>query len=381
MLVEVRKAGVFRWLKRIHLKPRFRAHMRVTTLSLALGASALLHLAALVAPGWHLPEDEDLGGHLITATLLAAPVAETPIPAGKPARVSAAPKKKRAPPIVDAPTASLGEVPVASAPLANEAPPVESLTQSTPVAETLASAPVPEAQSVVASAEPTPAPLADLGTWSRQGRVRYVSSYMGIPITGEQVWSRDDTQFSASLRGSVPIKGELIKQESSGRILAGRPVSDNFRETFNAAQYETHFDPAGNKVQQVRKGAEREVDTGGYALDMLALTHFMALQPVGADNFDVFVVTFRGSVSRVTIEQRPAQQVELPLGSVYARQFHAEARNGSLKIDVWLSVDWSNAPLRIRVQDSGGTYDLKAEKVEVDGVIVGRSPVTPVSSD
>jgi hypothetical protein len=158
-------------------------------------------------------------------------------------------------------------------------------------------------------------------------------------------------------------------------------VSDSFRETFNAAQYETLFDPAGNRVKQVRKGSPREVETGGYALDMLALTHFMALQPVGAPGFDIFVVTFRGSLSRVSIEQRPARALELPLGTINARQFHAEARNGSLKIDIWLAVDWSNAPVRIRVEDSNGTYDLKAEEVELNGQVLGSRPAMPTPND
>jgi hypothetical protein len=356
--------------------------MRVTALSLAAGISVLVHVLALVAPGWSLPEDEDLGGKPISAVLLAPPPAEPQAPAPKSKRAPRpAPKKPAPPPIADAPTAAVGDLPVDnSAPLADASQPAQQSEPSAVAVDVAASAPVPQAQSSVLAEAPS-APLADLSAWSRQGRVRYVSSYYGLTVTGVQVWSRDDTQFSASLRGSVPIKGELIKQESSGRIIAGRPVSDSFRETFNAGQYETLFDPAGNKINQVRKGNAREVETGGYALDMLALTHFMALQPVGAPNFDVFVVTFRGSVSRVSIEQRPARMIDLPVGSINARQFHAEARNGSLKIDIWLSVDWNNAPVRIRVEDSNGTYDLKAEEVEVDGKIVGTRPPVNSTSD
>jgi hypothetical protein len=356
--------------------------MRISTLSLAVSVSVLVHVAALVIPGLHLAEDESFGSRPIAAVLLTAPVAE-PGPPPKP-HIKRVAVKRPAPPI-DAPTAALGEqLAAASEPAGDQASVPDPVAQSAPAPEIAASQASPEPQSAaVAEAPllPQPAPLADIGAWAKQGRVRYVSTYYGLPITGEQIWSRDDTQFSASLRGSVPIKGELIKQESSGRIVAGRPVSDSFRETFNAAQYETHFDAASNKVQQIRKGTAREVETGGYALDMLALMHFMALQPVGGDNFDVFVVTFRGSVSRVSIEQRPAHRVDLPVGSISARQFHAEARNGSLKIDIWLAVDWHNAPVRIRVEDAGGTYDLKAEEVEIAGTIVGRRPSTPPPND
>ncbi|HSD39160.1 MAG TPA: DUF3108 domain-containing protein [Rhodocyclaceae bacterium] len=349
--------------------------MHIKAISLAAGISVLAHVVALVAPGWQLPENEDLGGKPLTAVLMAPPVAAPQMPAPKPAPKPAKPRKP-APPIAKAPTAALGNVPTDnSASLADAGPPSEPTEQSAPAVEVAALAPLPEAQSqAVAEAKAPSAPLADISGWAKQGRVSYVSSYYGIMITGVQEWSRDDAQFSASLRGFVPIKGELIKQESSGRIVAGRPVSDSFLETFNSSQYETQFDPAGNAVKQVRKGNPREVDTGGYALDMLALTHFMSLQPVGAPNFDVFVVTFRGSVSRVSIEQRPAQALQLPLGTIMARQFHAEARNGALKIDIWLAPDWSNAPVRIRVEDSNGKYDLRAEKVELNGQVVGSRP-------
>jgi hypothetical protein len=356
--------------------------MRVRAITLAVSVSVLAHVAALLVPGWQLPEDEDLGGKPLSAVLLAPPVAEPQMPAPKPAPKPARPKKP-APPIADAPTAALGDMPVEnSAPLADTAPPADQVAQSAPAVEMAASAPAPEAQSqAVAETQATSAPLADISGWAKQGRVRYVSSYYGLTVTGVQEWTRDDTQFAASLRGSVPIKGELIKQESSGRIVAGRPVSDSFRETFNASQYETTFDAAGNTVKQVRKGSPREVETGGYALDMLALTHFMSLQPVGAPNFDVFVVTFRGSVSRVSIEQRPVSALQLPLGTISARQFHAEARNGSLKIDIWLAADWSNAPVRIRVEDGNGTYDLKAEEVELNGQIVSSRTGSSSAND
>jgi hypothetical protein len=355
--------------------------MRIRAITLAVSVSVLTHVAALLVPGWQLPEDEDLGGKPLSAVLLAAPAVEPQIPAPKPAPRPAKPKKP-APPIADAPTAALGDTPTdSSAPQADTAAQLpDQVAQSAPAVEVAASAPAPEAQSL-AVAEAASAPLADLSGWAKQGRVRYVSSYYGLMVTGVQEWSRDDAQFSASLRGLVPIKGELIKQESSGRIVAGRPVSDSFRETFNSSQYETLFDAAGNTVKQVRKGTPREVETGGYALDMLALTHFMSLQPVGAPNFDVFVVTFRGSVSRVSIEQRPVSALQLPLGTISARQFHAEARNGSLKIDIWLAADWSNAPVRIRVEDGNGTYDLKAEEVELNGQIVGSRTGSSSAND
>ncbi|MDB5887751.1 MAG: hypothetical protein JWM03_623 [Rhodocyclales bacterium] len=370
--------------------------MRVNSLALAAGASLLVHLMALVVPGLHAPDDETLGGTPISAVLLALPAGETQVPAPKPRPKPPKPKKP-APPILDAPTAGLGDQLLAAntgSPSSESSP--DNSAQSMPIGQSAALPSPVAAQSAAVEAQSLPQaqapalagtppmqslPLAGIDAWARQGRVRYISSYYGLPISGEQIWSHDDTQFSASLRGSVPIKGELIRQESSGRIVAGRPVSDSFRETFNSAQYETHFDAAGNKVRQIRKGTAREVETGGYALDMLALTHFMALQPVGGENFDVFVVSFRGSVSRVSIEQRPAHIVELPVGAVIARQFHAEARNGSLKIDVWLAVDWRNAPVRIRVEDAGGTYDLKAEEVEVNGDVVGRRPSTPAAND
>jgi len=340
--------------------------MKITALTLAVSASLIVHLAALVQPGWYLPaETPDEKGAPLTAQLMAAP-AEQPV--AKPQS-----KVRKPAPIAGAPTASLGHEPEKNKP---KTEPVvsepEALAQKPSMQpEPEASAPMPEPVAQAAAPEPSPS----LDGWARQGRVHYSSSYWGLPVSGEQVWSHDEAQFNASLRGTVPIKGELLKQESVGRIAGGKPVSDSFNETFNASKYETRFAPDGSKLDQVRKGDPREVPTGGYALDMLALMHYMALQPLDAPAFDVFVVSFRGSVSRVTVEQRPPHSIDLPAGTMTARQFHAEARNGALKIDIWLASDYQNAPVRIRVEDAGGSYDLKADELELDGKLLLRKAV------
>ncbi|WP_345531133.1 DUF3108 domain-containing protein [Viridibacterium curvum] len=218
-------------------------------------------------------------------------------------------------------------------------------------------------------------PPLNLEAWPQQGRVRYQSSYWGMPVEGEQRWSHDGARFNASLTGTVPVKGELLRQAATGHISGGRPVSEQFSETFNRNQFETQFASDGSKLIQVRKGALREVPTEGYALDMLALTHFVAMQPPDVPAFDVMVVTFRGSISRVTVQQFPAAEIELPAGKTMARRFHAMGNKGRLKIDVWLSSDWRNAPVRIRVEDDGGAYDLKADEVEIDGALLAKAPI------
>ncbi len=324
-------------------------------LGMAVAASLLVHGLALLMPGGPWFEDSP---------------AEPPSPlsahlAAAPAPSAAAPARPRKP----APRLPVAEA-TAAAPVAALPPDAQSSAPDTPASPVLAEASAAPAEASAAPAEPA----LDLAQWAGQGRVRYQSSYFGLAVSAEQTWSHDDAQFSASLRGSVAIKGELLRQESSGHIAGGRPVSEQFRETFNKSAYETTFDADGTRVHQLRRGDAREVPTGGYALDMLALMHFMGLQPRDTPNFDIFVVTFRGSLSRVTVVQMPPEDIDLPLGRVPARRFHAEGRGGALKIDIWLAVDWRNAPLRVRVADEGGTYDLKAEEVEIDGQRVATAP-------
>ncbi|MFT3733569.1 MAG: DUF3108 domain-containing protein [Rhodocyclaceae bacterium] len=257
----------------------------------------------------------------------------------------------------------------ASLPTAPEVPP----------SATLGEQPVPgAADSGIDGSSLTQAPPdvpLNLEAWPQQGRVRYQSSYWGMPVEGEQRWSHDGARFNASLTGTVPVKGELLRQAATGHIAGGRPVSEQFSETFNRNQFETQFASDGSKLIQVRKGALREVPTEGYALDMLALTHFVAMQPPDVPAFDIMVVTFRGSISRVTVQQFPAALIELPVGKTMARRFHAVGNKGRLKIDVWLSSDWRNAPVRIRVEDEGGAYDLKADEVEIDGSLLAKAPI------
>lgn len=337
--------------------------MRSRVMLLAAAASVLVHAAFLMSPDWRMNSDEPVAPDMpLTAHLLAAP-SEKPVHRKHAVRV----KVPAPPPIANAPVASLGAPEPAPQPeVPAEAP---TLTPSEPVQT---SAPEP-----VLAQESAPAPAPDLSAWAEQGRVRYAASYWGLTVSAEQNWSHDAEHFAASLRGSVVIRGELLKQASSGHIAGGVPVSENFSEVFNKSSYETRFDPASGMLQQTRRGDPREVPVNGQALDMLALMHFMALQANDAPPFDINVVTFRGSVSRVTVVQQPAHDIELPAGTVRARQFHAEAREGKLKIDIWLALDWNNAPVRIRVEDERDTYDLKADQVEIGGKLLARKIEQP----
>ncbi|MFT4171826.1 MAG: DUF3108 domain-containing protein, partial [Rhodocyclaceae bacterium] len=228
------------------------------------------------------------------------------------------------------------------------------------------------------------ATLAIQDDWPLQGCIRYVLNVSYGMLRGdfgsaEQCWQHDDATYSAQLKGlaAVAWKELRLEQHSSGRIVGGLPVSDRFDERIDQRSYETLFEADASGIRQNRNGQTRELPTGGVALDMLALMQFMALQPDAREAFDVFVVASRGMVSRVTVVQQAPGEVKLPGGTVQARRYRAEAREGELRIDVWIARGLRNAPVRFRIDNKGDVFDFLATDATLDGRVLMKQPPPP----
>lgn len=368
-------------------------------LKLGVALSLLVHVAVMLWHGWRLPEEHE--PVRIQARLLAAAPApaEHPAAAPKPKPEAARPPPRRAPGQQDAPVAQLPDTP----PIAPDAqsPPVDA---SAPVAEQSApaasqSAPVaaqstPVAQSAAAASEATPGvkDRTNLSEWPSQGHVVFDAFYgnMELPAgTAEHSWSHDEQRYAASM--AIRSSGLLrlayrydAVQETSGWVDHNRLLVGRYTETVNKRHYDSQFDLVRGVVHQDRNGDKRDVEAKGVALDILSLLHFLGGQPRDAEAFDIFVVSPRATVSRVTVLQKPAQEIDLPVGAVRARQFIAEAHGGDLRIEVWLASNWRNAPVRIYIEDRKQDLklDLKASQVEIEGIVLARRvEPTPASRE
>ncbi|MEC5400199.1 hypothetical protein [Uliginosibacterium sp. H1] len=214
--------------------------------------------------------------------------------------------------------------------------------------------------------------------WPNKGRVTYVASVLWgiLPLegSGEQRWEHDGEGFR--VRQVVGGLGREIVQESAGRILRGQPIIDGFRETrTNGRSAQALIDQANGSILQIRGEERRERKVEGAILDLVTLPHMLAA--VGAQ-IDVVEFNAIGGfwVERVVVANEGEVEIELPLGRVMARRFHAETRQGQYKIDIWISRDWRGAPLRIRVDDrrEGLRVDMRATEIELDGQIVASTP-------
>lgn len=253
----------------------------------------------------------------------------------------------------------------------------EAAAESAPLAE----GPSSSSSSSSSSSEPA---LAIQTDWPHKGCIGYVLNVTYGILNGdlghaEQCWQHDDSSYSASLKGRAAVAWRelLLEQRSSGRVAGGLPISEQFDETVDKRSYQTLFDPNASAIHQNRNGDPREVPTGGVALDMLALMQFLSLQPDDREAFDVFVVASRGMVSRVTVVQQEPGEVKLPGGTVMARRYRAEARGGELRIDVWISRQLRNAPVRFRIVNKGDIFDFLATDVTLDDKQIMRAPPPP----
>ncbi|HEX5127802.1 MAG TPA: DUF3108 domain-containing protein [Rhodocyclaceae bacterium] len=392
------------------------------TLALAFAVSCLLHIAAVATSGWQSSDSEEQKTPPLEAHLLQLPTGvPQPVEAKRQIRKphKSKPKLKSAPalesPLPDTPVVQLppsAEIPsppepLASQPVASESEPLASASE--PTAE---SSPISESEPVVSQQSApevsnTPdagkasaampatgtsgelAPIVSssaLADWPAQGCIKYaLKARYGI-LNGEygqaeQCWQHDKQRYSVTLGGVAAVlwKQFRIEQESHGRIVNGILVADVFREKNDNKDYETVFDNVGGKVRQSRNGETREVLTGGVALDMLSLMHLLSMQPDYVDAFDMFVVASRGTVNRVTVMQGPIQSIALPAGDFIARQFHAEARNGELKIDVWIARTLRNAPVRFRIDNKGDIVDFQATDITLDGQSLAHRPDSAIA--
>lgn len=360
-----------------------------TALKTGIVCSLLLHASALVVPGWHLPDEDVRESIRIDAKLLAAPseaaVAEPPAPKPPPRAAARAASGRE-----DAPKARLDEPvaqaePLASAPVAEAASaPAAAPDQSAAVAQAAQSVPA------AAASEPdAPRNRTDLRDWPLAGRVSFDASLGAMPAgEAEYVWSHDALQYNArlSLRSAgllrLAYRYDAV-QETAGRLMGNNLQPERYTEQANTRHFDTRFDAAAGMIRQDRNGAPRELEAKGVALDILSLLHFLGGQPADAEAFDIFVVSPRGSVARVTVLQKGQVERDLPLGKVPVRRFVAEARGGELYIEVDLARLWRNAPMRIYIEDRKQDLklDLRASQVEIEGSVLARRQAPPPEPD
>ncbi|MCL2658537.1 MAG: DUF3108 domain-containing protein [Betaproteobacteria bacterium] len=362
---------------------------------IALTVSILFHLLLLFAPAWQVPvsvEPVRIEASLrMPPTRLAAvkpveqPATQQKKPALKPIKHKAAANALHAgaQPKVLASAEKTAQAPEIAVPsgAGDDAPPPATEQSGAAMTEPLAQTdPAPPPQD---SFPVTVDPEATV-VWPHSGRIVFQVRYgAGLDI-GRMIhtWSHDGERYTMRAEMETVGLARMIHkfsavQQSQGRVGPEGLAPTGFQEDLNGKQSHAIFDWNAHKVIMSRPDRVREEALNGVAQDILSLAHHLAFQPDTMETLDIFVVAGRWG-AHATLSQVANERLRLPWGQIETRHFHCEANGGEFGIDIWLSREHRNAPVRIRVDDrkQGHVVDEIALEMELDDQRIEFRPST-----
>lgn len=323
-------------------------------LALALALSALLHAAAISAPGWDLPGIVEPEPAVIEAQLAKPPKAAGVAAEKSKPRVAPARKAVPAPVRHDVVAAAADAAPVA-APGPTVTAPV--------VPEPVASAPLP-AEPVAVAAPPPPAP-----PWPPRGRISYVVTYgEGGMVVGQTVqeWQVDGAHYTlrslAEPKGLAAMFGKTRAQESVGVVTIAGLRPEEFRDQREGrAQEAVAFDWAAGRV--VFSGGRGAVSLAEGTQDLISVFYQLAWLPPGRDA--VLSVATASRVGRWTFEWVGVET--LAVGARTLDTQHWRTRADGDATEVWLAPAHGGLPVKIRHSDrKGDVFEQVADSIQLD---------------
>jgi hypothetical protein len=326
---------------------------------IALALSLMLHLAALVAPGWGLPLLDDAEDD---AALLATLVVPRPPPAPANPVPPARPKPKPQPrPTLPAPVPTdtlampLQEAESEPEPTpAPEMPPIMEEAPAVPPAPTIGAVP--------------PAPGFS-GAWPRQGRIVYqVTRGEGGLIIGqaEHSWQHDGTAYelraiTETVGLAALFKSAQVVQVSRGVFASGGLQPGEFRtERDGKPKDSVRFDAVQGRIFFGRGGSADHV---AGAQDMLSLFH--QLSTLHADGEYALSVATGRKLSTYRVTVAGVVRLEIPSGEFAVRHIKISGSAVEDATEIWYDVD-TNMPLKIRHRDrKGEVFEEVAMEIEL----------------
>lgn len=321
--------------------------------AIALAVSALLHAAAIVAPGWDLPGLGEPEPAPLEARLTPPPAPSLP-QAPKPAKPKPRPK----------PTA------VAHAASAAAVPPVPAMAEEAPAVPTAEPPPPPPPVPVVApAAEPAPAPAPLSPPWPRQGRVRYVVTYgENAFVIGETVheWRVDGERYwirtAAQPKGLAAVFGKTRRQESSGSVSADGLRPEQFRDSREGRAEES----AGFDWQRAQAFFSNGSSAGPLApgmQDLVSVFYQLAWLMPRAD-LELAVAT-ASRLGRWRFEWLGEEELALAAGKLAT--LHLRTRADGDTTEIWLAPGQGGLPVKIRhVDRKGDVFEQVADVLELN---------------
>lgn len=320
---------------------------------LALAASALIHAAALLGPGWDLPGVNAADpAPTIDAVLVKPAVRAEAAPVARPAPKPPADKLRPQPVVAVAAAVAATPAPVVAA-----AAPVAAPAETPPVA-------VLPAPTLVVPVAPTPVRVA----LPAKGRVRYVITRgEGGLVVGQSVhtWEHDGLAYKlqsvTETTGLAAIfKPARVVQTSQGEVTAEGLKPHEFRHERVGGLDTANFDWSRRMVAYA--GREDSVVAG--AQDMLSMYYQVVLMTPASGVLEIPIATGR-KLENYRFEILGEEVVTLPAGERPAMR--VRIRSGNDTIELWLGVgkgaDMRGLPLKIRFTDrKGEIFDQLADE-------------------
>ncbi len=322
-------------------------------LLIAFAASMVLHVAALLGPGWNLPgTNEPEPPATIDAVLARSAPRPEAVPATRPA-----PKPPAGPP---------AERPRPQPALAAAAPDAAPVAAPAPGAVASSSAPVAAPPAPIAAAA-APIRIALPG----KGRVRYIITRgEGGFVVGQSVHTWEQDGFTYKLQNVTETTGlaaifkpARVVMSSRGEVTAEGLKPLEFRHERVGGLDTAAFDWARRIVAY----AGREDPVAAGAQDMLSMYYQAVLLAPKSGAVDMPIATGR-KLERFRIEVLGEEVMALPTGE--RRAMHLKTLSGNDSIELWLAVgkdaDTRGLPLKIRFTDrKGEIFDQLADDTDI----------------
>lgn len=320
-------------------------------LVLALLASTLLHVAAVISPDWVLPDPLDVEmPQTIEAVLAKPPVRAEPVLAAKPV-----PKPVPKPPLRK-PAQPLAAQPVVAAATPAEPPPAT----PAPVEEP------PLAVPLAPTVEPA-APVAANTSLPGKGRMRYVITRgEGGFIIGQAMHSWEHDGFTYRLKSMTEtigiaaiFKPAQVFQSSQGEITDAGLRPHEFRHERSVGVDTASFDWSRHVVTYIGR---QDILSDG-TQDLLSMYYQLVLLAPRSGAVEMPIATGR-KLDNYRFEVLGEETLSFPTGE--RRTMHLKTRSGKDNIDIWLSAGEGkqarSLPLKIRITNrKGEIYDQIAD--------------------
>lgn len=319
--------------------------------ALALAASALIHVAALLGPGWTLPGTNEPEPPPTIDAVLAKPVPRPEAPAAPKPLPKPAIDRPRPPPVL---AAAAESVPVS-------APTVSAAGAAAPVA-----APVPAPAPAVAVAEPAPPVPVRIGLPGK-GRVRYVITRgEGGFVVGQAVhtWEHDGLAYRLQSVTETTGLAALFKPARVLQASRGEVATEGLRPLEFRHERVGGLDTAAfDWGRRVVAYAGREDGVAVGAQDMLSMYYQLVLLAPREGIVELPIATGR-KLENYRFEVLGEEAVALRSGE--RRATHLRTRSGNDTIELWIAADVRGLPLKIRFTDrKGEIFDQLADEIDI----------------